>query len=67
MAAIEEHRTELQGDNAQRQLLQHGRRNRGMLAREPQLRFNQFFPGVQILFDFTRQNLAELRVYPAHV
>jgi hypothetical protein len=66
-SAIEEHRAELQRDDAQRQLLQDRRADGGVLAGQAQLRLNQLLPRVQVLLDLARQNLAELGVDAADV
>ena len=65
--AIEEHRAELQRDDAQRELLQHRGGDRGVLAAETELRLDALLPGVEILLHFARKNLAELRVDAGHV
>ncbi len=47
--AIEEHRAELQRDDAQRKLLQHRRGNGHVFAAQAQLRLNLLFPGVEVV------------------
>ena len=58
-SAIEEYCSQCQRDGAQRQLLQHCRGQRRMLAAQSELWFYLDLPRVQILLDLARQYLAE--------
>ena len=66
-AAIEQNGAELERDDAERELLQNRRAESGMLAAQAQLRLDLLFPGVEIVLNFARENLAELGVDAADV
>ena len=65
--AIEQHRAEFQCDHAERELLQHGGRDGGMLARQPEVRLDLLFPRVEILLHLAGEDLAELGIDAADV
>ena len=61
-SAIKQHRSKLQCNRAQRQLLQHRRGNGRMLTAQPKLRLNPLLPGVKIVLHLAGKNLAKFRI-----
>ncbi len=65
--AVKQHRSNRQREHSQGQLLQDCRAKSSVIARESDLRFDLFFPFIEVVLHLARKNLAVLRIHAADV